>query len=310
MPITLDDETTAALTLFNEYVAADRERTQRVKRVKKAERAKDEAAALVKKLAKGGSSKKRAEAEAAYRAAAERWTALRDGKEPPEPPRDTTVEETAEPESTTDSDTEPTADAEPDTEATADAEPDTEATADAETDTEATADAETTAEPEADAETTAEPEADTKATAEAETVTETESTAESEAVTEPTEDTADTKTEPTAEAGNKSDAGENPPNNVARPTGTSWCSGAQSSDGNNRYSVGQLESRTARSDDSQFARLSHPGGVYPVSEPAQRFNGIHDPFFTAEFDFECRPFTVGPLQDHIDFQPALISIVR
>ena len=45
----LDDETAAALTLYNEYVQADRERTQREKRVKKAERAKDEAAAAVKK---------------------------------------------------------------------------------------------------------------------------------------------------------------------------------------------------------------------------------------------------------------------
>ena len=86
--INLDDETTAALTLFNEYVAADRERTQREKRLKKAERAKDDAAALVKKLSKGGSSKERSEAEAAYIAAAEKWTALRDGKEPPADPQD------------------------------------------------------------------------------------------------------------------------------------------------------------------------------------------------------------------------------
>ena len=46
----LDDETTAALTLFNEYVDADRERTRREKRVKKAERAKDEAAAELRRL--------------------------------------------------------------------------------------------------------------------------------------------------------------------------------------------------------------------------------------------------------------------
>lgn len=81
--ITLDDETTAALTLFNEYVAADRERTAREKRLKKAERAKDEAAALVKQLSKKGASAERSEAEAAYRTAAEKWQALRDGKEPP-----------------------------------------------------------------------------------------------------------------------------------------------------------------------------------------------------------------------------------
>lgn len=90
----LDDETTAALTLFNEYVAADRERTQREKRLKKAERAKDEAAALVKKLSKGGAvSKERTEAEGAYLAAAEQWMALRDGKEPPEDPKGAKADE-------------------------------------------------------------------------------------------------------------------------------------------------------------------------------------------------------------------------
>ena len=81
----LDDETTAALTLFNEYVEADRERTQREKRIKKAERAKDEAAALVKKLNERGSAEEKAEAEAAYRVAADRWKKLRDGEEPDEP---------------------------------------------------------------------------------------------------------------------------------------------------------------------------------------------------------------------------------
>jgi S-DNA-T family DNA segregation ATPase FtsK/SpoIIIE len=81
----LDDETTAALTLFNEYVEADRERTQREKRIKKAERAKDEAAALVKKLNERGSAEEKAEAEAAYRVAADRWKKLRDGEEPDDP---------------------------------------------------------------------------------------------------------------------------------------------------------------------------------------------------------------------------------
>ena len=81
----LDEETTAALTLFNEYVEADRERTQREKRVKKAERAKDEAAAVVKKLNERGSAEEKAEAEAAYREAADRWKKLRDGEEPDEP---------------------------------------------------------------------------------------------------------------------------------------------------------------------------------------------------------------------------------
>lgn len=76
----LDEETSAALTLFNEYVAADRERTRREKQVKKAERAKDEAAARVKTLSeRGGSPEEKQEAEAAYREASERWRHLRDG---------------------------------------------------------------------------------------------------------------------------------------------------------------------------------------------------------------------------------------
>ena len=82
--LTLDDETSAALILFNEYVEADLERTRRDKKVKKAERAKDEAAALVRKLTDRGSPEERAKAESAYREAAERWKSLRTGKQPEE----------------------------------------------------------------------------------------------------------------------------------------------------------------------------------------------------------------------------------
>ena len=121
----LDDETTAALTLFNEYVAADRERTQREKRLKKAERAKDDAAALVKKLSKRASTKERSEAEDAYRAAADKWQALRDGKEPPPDPE---AAATDAPEDATSDEPEADAGAETtaatETEAEADAEPD------------------------------------------------------------------------------------------------------------------------------------------------------------------------------------------
>lgn len=131
--ITLDDETTAALTLFNEYVAADRERTQREKRLKKAERAKDDAAALVKKLSAGGSSTQRSEAEAAYRAAAEKWKAMRDGKEPPADSPDTEAQESAGPETP--------ADAEADDRVQDDTETETDA-AEADTDDEADADTE------------------------------------------------------------------------------------------------------------------------------------------------------------------------
>ncbi|NCG36454.1 MAG: hypothetical protein GWP48_02860 [Actinobacteria bacterium] len=78
----LDDETHAALTLYNEYVKADRERSQREKRVKKAERAKEEAAALVKKLSASGSADEKAAADAAYREANDAWRKQRDGEEP------------------------------------------------------------------------------------------------------------------------------------------------------------------------------------------------------------------------------------
>lgn len=91
----LDDETTAALTLFNEYVDADRERTRREKRIKKAERAKDDAAARVKKLAERGSAEEKAEAEAAYREASEAWKQIRDGKEPEAPAKAAPAEEAA-----------------------------------------------------------------------------------------------------------------------------------------------------------------------------------------------------------------------
>lgn len=103
----LDDETSAALTLFNEYVDANRERTRREKRIKKAERAKDDAAALVKKLASGGSAERKAEAEAAYREASEAWKRIRDGHEPeakaePEAEVETPEPETAGPDGETD----------------------------------------------------------------------------------------------------------------------------------------------------------------------------------------------------------------
>ena len=114
----LDDETTAALTLFNEYVEADRERTQREKRVKKAERAKDEAAAVVKRLNERGSAEDKVEAEAAYREAADRWKKLRDGEEPDEPAAEAVTEPTAEAEAITEPVTEP--EPEPEAEAAAD----------------------------------------------------------------------------------------------------------------------------------------------------------------------------------------------
>ena len=83
----LDAETERALTLFNEYVVADRERARRERRVKKAERAKDDAAAAIKKLEeKGGSAEEKAAAETTYREALDMWKRLRDGEEPQSAP--------------------------------------------------------------------------------------------------------------------------------------------------------------------------------------------------------------------------------
>ena len=93
----LDDETHAALTLYNEYVKADRERSQREKRVKKAERTKEEAAALVKKLSASGSAEEKAAADVAYREANDAWRKLRDGEEPePKAPAEEASAEVAE----------------------------------------------------------------------------------------------------------------------------------------------------------------------------------------------------------------------
>lgn len=78
----IDADTEAALTLFNEYVDADRERTRREKQVNKAERAKDEAATRVRQANDGGSAEERAAAETAYREAQEALKAIREGRDP------------------------------------------------------------------------------------------------------------------------------------------------------------------------------------------------------------------------------------
>lgn len=79
----LDDETTAALTLLNEYVNADREATRHKREIAKAEKAKDQAAAAVRKLEKdGGSGEEKATAETAYRDSVAALKAIREGKKP------------------------------------------------------------------------------------------------------------------------------------------------------------------------------------------------------------------------------------
>ena len=80
---TLDDETAAALTLYNTYLIADREQRAHERALKKAEKAKDEAAAAVRKLNdRNAPAAKMAEAEKRYREAAETLQRLRDGDAP------------------------------------------------------------------------------------------------------------------------------------------------------------------------------------------------------------------------------------
>ena len=77
--IQVDDETRAALLLFNERVEASAAEERAAKRVAKAERAKDEAAAVVRKLADNpnASAEDKAEAEVAYKAAVDNFQAIK-----------------------------------------------------------------------------------------------------------------------------------------------------------------------------------------------------------------------------------------
>ena len=76
----LDDEAAAALTLFNMYLVADREQQAHERALKKAEKAKNEAAAAVRKLNdRKAPASDTAAAEAAYREAAETLRRLRNG---------------------------------------------------------------------------------------------------------------------------------------------------------------------------------------------------------------------------------------
>ena len=87
----LDEETAAALTLFNTYLVADREQQAHERAVKKAERAKDDAAAAVRELNdRKASAPETAEAETAYREAVEALRRLRDGDQAA--PQDTSDE--------------------------------------------------------------------------------------------------------------------------------------------------------------------------------------------------------------------------
>lgn len=77
---TLDDETAAALTLYNTYLIADREQQAHERALKKAGKAKDDAAAAVRKLNdRKAPAAEMTEAETRYREAAEALQRLRDG---------------------------------------------------------------------------------------------------------------------------------------------------------------------------------------------------------------------------------------
>ena len=77
--IQVDDETRAALLLFNERVEASAAEERAKKRIKKAERAKDQAAARVRKLSDdpSASAEDKADAEAEYKAAVENYQVIR-----------------------------------------------------------------------------------------------------------------------------------------------------------------------------------------------------------------------------------------
>ena len=77
----LDEETAAALTLYNTYLVADREQQAHERAVRKAEKAKDEAAAAVRKLNdRKAPAAEAAAAEANYRESVEALRRLRDSE--------------------------------------------------------------------------------------------------------------------------------------------------------------------------------------------------------------------------------------
>ncbi len=127
--IQVDDETRAALLLFNERVEASAAKERGAKRVAKAERAKDEAAALVRKLGENpdASGEDKAEAETAYKVAVAAFNELKDNPLAGEQPRKPKAESEAEPESESEFKAEPAAADETLAETSADEEPSTDA---------------------------------------------------------------------------------------------------------------------------------------------------------------------------------------
>jgi hypothetical protein len=101
--IQVNDETRAALLLFNERVEATAAQERGAKRVAKAERVKDEAAAVVRKLSENpdASAEAKSEAEAAYKTALDSHNTIKDdptaGERSKKPKAEATTEPATEP---------------------------------------------------------------------------------------------------------------------------------------------------------------------------------------------------------------------
>ncbi len=106
--IPVDDETRAALLLFNERLEASAAADRAAKRIAKAERAKTEAAAAVRKVGDNpnASAEEKAEAEARYKEAVDAFNTIRDNPDA-EMPKATQPED-AGAEADSDPDPEPT----------------------------------------------------------------------------------------------------------------------------------------------------------------------------------------------------------
>ncbi len=102
----LDDETAAALTLYNTYLIADREQQAHERALRKAEKAKDEAAASVRKLnERKASASEMAEAEAKYRDAVAALRRLRGGHARPQDENEQSIAASEQAEDAADDDT-------------------------------------------------------------------------------------------------------------------------------------------------------------------------------------------------------------
>ena len=91
--VKIDDDTQKALLLFNRRTEAAEAAKAAERNLAKAVKAKDEAAAALKRAQdSGGGAESVAEAEAEWRTAVDAWQRVRDGEEPAE---DTPAEDTA-----------------------------------------------------------------------------------------------------------------------------------------------------------------------------------------------------------------------